>query len=141
VTDGRRRGEGDVGRILGAVVILVALQSCAGTSQDAFTSADVGLTVDLRSAPPPPPIRWDRRPDLREIRGSSVYLVEEPDYDVFMYGGAYYCYANGYWYRADSDQTGFLVVDSRSVPPPVLRVPSRHWRHRPAAHRHGSNRS
>jgi len=119
-------------RLLGMVTMLAALSalgSCAGTYSDTGT-VDVGVAVDIRNAPPPPPIRWDRRPMLREIHSSSVYLVDDPAYDVFMYGGAYYTYWNGYWYRADDDRSGFVVIDSRSVPGPVLHVPARNWKHR-----------
>ena len=124
--------------MVGTLAALAALSSCAGTYRD-DESVGVGVTVDIRNAPPPPPIRWDRRPMLHEIRSSSVYVVEDPAYDVFMYAGAYYTFWNGYWYRADDDRTAFAVIDSRSVPGPVLHVPARQWRHRsgtPHDHRH-----
>ena len=114
-------------RILGAVLVLAAfqLQSCAGTYDD----SEVGFAVDIRNAPAPPPIHWDRRPMLREVGRSSVYVVDDPDYDVFLYGGVYYTYSSGYWYRADDDRSSFYAIERSSVPRPVLSVPSRNWRH------------
>lgn len=116
-------------RILGAALALAAalqLQSCAGTYDD----GEVGVAVDIRNAPAPPAIHWDRRPMLREVGRSSVYVVDDPDYDVFMYGGVYYTYSGGYWYRADDDRSSFYAIEVNSVPRVVLRVPSRNWRHR-----------
>ena len=113
-------------RLLGAVLVLVALQSCAPMMAE-DTSVSVG--IDFRSAPPPPIMRWDRRPMLHEIRGTSVYVVDDASYDVFMYGGSYYLYNAGYWYRSDSDESAFVAIDLRAVPRPVMRVPDRHWRH------------
>ena len=111
--------------IFGAVLVVAALQSCAGTYDD----SEVGFAVDIRNAPAPPPIHWDRRPMLHEVGRSSVYVVDDPDYDVFMYGGVYYTYSSGYWYRADDDRSSFYAIDVGTVPRPVLRVPSRNWRH------------
>ena len=97
----------------------------------------VGFSIGVSNAPPPPRVVFVERPDVVIVPGTSVYVVENTDYDVFQYGGSYYLSSGGYWYRSRSYNQPFAVVDVRSVPSAVLTVPSGNWRHHPRGGRRG----
>jgi len=91
----------------------------------------MGFVVGVREAPPPPRVILLARPQVVVVPGTSVYVVENPSYDVFRYGSSFYVMSDGYWYRSRSGSGPFVVVDVRSVPRPILRVPGSHWKHHP----------
>ncbi|HET9328252.1 MAG TPA: hypothetical protein VFQ05_15905 [Candidatus Eisenbacteria bacterium] len=90
-----------------------------------------GFTVGVNNAPPAPRVVLGTRPDLVAIPGTLVYAVDNTDYDVFRYNGRYYLYNDGYWYRSSRTSGPYMVVDVRSVPQPILRVPSKSWKSHP----------
>jgi len=114
-----------------ALMFLMLLTAGACAPGMVGTTTYYGFSVDVRSAPPPPRVVWVREPDVVLVPGSSVYIVEDVPYDMFLYGSTYYLSSGGYWYRAGSSQGPFAVVDVRSVPRPVLTVPERHWKRHP----------
>jgi len=92
----------------------------------------LGFTLGVGGAPPPPRVVIvDRQPDLVVVPRTSVYVVQNSDYDVFRYGRTYYVYNDGYWYRSRTYGGPFVVVDVRSVPRPVLTLPDDRWKHHP----------
>jgi hypothetical protein len=63
-----------------------------------------------------------------------VYLVEAPAFagvDCFHYGGYYWMFRDGYWYRSPSWRTRFVVISPRYVPTVIYSVPARQWKHHP----------
>jgi hypothetical protein len=64
-----------------------------------------------------------------------VYVVDDPgfgDNDCFRYGGYYWVFREGYWYRSPSWRRRFVVVQPRYVPAVFYQVPPKHWKHRPS---------
>lgn len=114
------------------VLMTVGTLACAPMSAE-MARADTyfGFTIGVRNAPPPPRVYFRSQPDVIVVPGSSVYVVEESDCDMFRYGGYWYAENAGYWYRASRYSGPFVAVDVRVVPRPVLTVPARHWKHHP----------
>jgi hypothetical protein len=94
--------------------------------------ADIDVHVDIGGAPPPPAIVFHARPHQVFDRGSSVYVVDDPgvgDNDCFRYGGYYWVFRDGYWYRSANWRGGFVVVQPRVVPTAIYRVQPTRWKH------------
>jgi hypothetical protein len=113
---------------LGAVVLWAGL--VVGSPARA-----VDVQINIGNAPPPPTFVFHARP--REVfdRTSRVYVVDDPgagDNDCFRYGGFYWVFRDGYWYRSASWRGRFMVVAPRSVPVVLYRVPEGRWKHRPS---------
>ena len=108
--------------------LFLMVQSCAAPLEAGSTTY-FGFSIGVNNAPPPPRVVVVERPQA--IAVGRVYLIENSDYDTFQYGSAYYCYNDGYWYRARNYNGPFVVVDVRSVPRPILDVPAPHWKHHP----------
>lgn len=100
--------------------------SCAGPG-----ATYLGFSVGVEGAPPPPPPVVVEPVVVPEATG--VYVVTDPSvpYDMFRYGGSWYVYSDGYWYRGDSYRGPFAVVDVRYVPREVVTLPPGHWKHHP----------
>src|SRR5215468_5143887 len=110
-----------------AAALLVAVPFAA----HAYTN--VSVHVDIGNAPPAPYYHFYAAP--REVYlEDRVYLVQASAFggaDCFHYGGYYWVFRDGYWYRAPSLQTQFVVVSPRYVPTVIYDVPARHWKHHP----------
>ncbi len=87
-------------------------------------STDTNFQVNFTTAP-----HWTtvRGTHVREIRQG-----ERPDYDMFRYGRNYYVYNNNQWYRSGRSNGEFTVIDERSVPSELSRVPRQHWHNYPS---------
>jgi hypothetical protein len=103
-----------------------------------FTStparADIDVRIDIGSAPPAPHFVFRARPRERFLPEQRIYVVDDPrvgDNDCFRYGGYYWIFRDGYWYRSTSWRRQFVVVHPRYVPTAFYQVPSAHWKHRP----------
>jgi hypothetical protein len=104
-----------------------------------FTSvparADIDVRIDIGNAPPAPHFVFRARPHEHFIPDRRVYVVDDPgfgDNDCFRYGGYYWMFRDGYWYRASSWRSRFVVVQPRYVPAVLYQVPPAHWKHRPS---------
>ncbi len=115
-------------RRLWVAVSSMAVISCAAPGQTYY-----GFTLGISSAPPPPRVVFYEEPQVVVVPGTRVYVVEDPtfSYDMFRYSGAWYLYYDGYWYRSSSYRGSFAVIDVRSVPRPIIEVPSSRWRNHP----------
>lgn len=104
-----------------------------------FTSvparADISVRIDIGNAPPAPHFGFSARPHERYLPGQRIYVVDDRrlgDNDCFRYGGYYWVFREGYWYRASSWRGRFVVIQPRYVPSVFYRVPPAHWKHRPS---------
>jgi hypothetical protein len=97
--------------------------------------ADIDVHISIGDAPPAPHFLFQARPRERFLPGQGVYVVDDPrvgDNDCFRYGGYYWVFRDGYWYRASSWRRHFVVVQPRYVPAVFYRLPPAHWKHRPS---------
>jgi hypothetical protein len=97
--------------------------------------ADIDVRINIGNAPPAPHMVFRVRPHERFYRGEGVYVVDDPgvgDYDCFRYGGFYWVFRDGYWYRAPNWRGRFVVVHPRYVPTVFYRMPHASWKHRPS---------
>ncbi len=110
--------------IVGAALLLTA---CAPAHSRTYYGFQVGVT----NAPPPPRIVFYEAPQYVVVPGTSVYVVDNYNYDLFVYGSYTYLYSGGFWYRSRAYRGPYVAVDVRQVPSRVVQVPSRHWKHHP----------
>lgn len=114
--------------------IVPAAMLAAGVAQTACVvpaETEMGFTVGVAGAPPPPGVVV-AEPAVVQVE-TGAYVVTDPSvqYDMFRYGSAWYLYSGGYWYQGASYRGPFAVVDVRSVPRPVLTVPPGRWKNHP----------
>jgi hypothetical protein len=97
--------------------------------------ADIDVRINIGNAPPAPHLVFRVRPHERFYPGEGVYVVDDPgvgDSDCFRYGGYYWVFRDGYWYRAPNWRGRFLVVHPRYVPAVFYRMPPTRWKHHPS---------
>lgn len=127
-----------------SLVLVLSLAACAPVYySDRPARTYMGFSVGIESAPPPPPIVFRSEPSFFLVAGTGVRVVNapDPDCDMFQYGGYYYLYNAGYWYRSRSYDGDYVAIEVTRVPRPILQVPERHWRHHPGrGHGHGRGR-
>lgn len=101
----------------------------------AFAATNVGLSILIGNAPPPPRVVYVREPRWDYIPEERVYVVDDQDlpYDYFRYGTYVYIYNDGYWYRSRSYRGPFVAIRREYVPRQIFYVSSNryHWRQRP----------
>jgi len=119
------------------VTLLLLASTAAGCAPVLYSDSPArtyrGFTIGVSNAPPPPRYVIRARPRFLFVVASGVRVVQppEPDCDLFYFGGSYYLYRSGYWYRSRSYGGDYRVIEVRRVPRPVLDVPPRHWRNHP----------
>ena len=97
--------------------------------------ADIDVQINIGNAPPAPHFVFRARPHEQFLPGQRIYVVDDPsvgDYDCFRYGGYYWVFREGYWYRSASWRRRFVVVHPRYVPAVFYRVPPTRWKHHPS---------
>jgi hypothetical protein len=97
--------------------------------------ADIDVRINIGNAPPAPHVVFRARPHEQYFPGERVYVVDDPgvgDNDCFRYGGYYWMFREGYWYRSSSWRGRFVVIHPRYVPAVFYRMPSSRWKHHPS---------
>lgn len=110
--------------LMGATALLALPISASGGT----------VTMRMSGAPAPPAVVFSATPRWVAIPGTRVERVREserPSYDLFRYGSRYYVYNDGYWYRSDRLNRGFVAIEERSVPLVFANVSSEQWRSYP----------
>ena len=85
------------------------------------TAADVNITINV---PPPPPLEFAGPPDVVVVPSgtSDVYLV--PDMaGLYFYGGYWYRFHGGNWFRAPLYSGPWITVVETVVPAPIVVIP------------------
>ena len=80
-------------------------------------------------------VSFGTTPHWTGIRGTRVKenrKGQRPDYDVFRFDGSYYAYHDKQWYTSHQERGGYAMLDDRSVPSELSRVPRDHWMSYPA---------
>ena len=70
-------------------------------------------------------------PTLQPIPGYPVYYAPGVNSNYFFYDGMYWVYQNDNWYSSSWYNGPWALVDPYYVPPYILRVPVRYYRHAP----------
>ncbi len=101
----------------------------------AFARTNVGVSILIGNAPPPPRVVYMEEPRWTYIPEERVYVVDDDDlgYDYFRYGAFVYIYNDGYWYRSRSYRGPFVAIRREYVPRPIFFVGDNryHWRQHP----------
>jgi hypothetical protein len=96
-------------------------------NQDRSRNAAVSLQINFGRAP-----HWTNIPGTR-VRG--IRQGDLTSYDMFRYGRNYYVYNNNNerWYGSRRWRGEFMLLDDRSVPRELRRIPRNNWRNYPAS--------
>ncbi len=97
--------------------------------------AGIDVSINIGNAPPAPRMAFRARPHERLFPGEGVYVVDDAgvgDSDCFRYGGYYWLFRGGYWYRSAGWRGQFVVVHPRYVPSVFYQMPPARWKHRPS---------
>uniref|UniRef100_A0A832I204 DUF3300 domain-containing protein n=1 Tax=Eiseniibacteriota bacterium TaxID=2212470 RepID=A0A832I204_UNCEI len=110
---------------------LIALSLAASTNVSAETR--VGIQVQIGTPPPPPVIVVREEPRVTLVPDTRVFVVVDSrwDDDCFRYGGWWWTYHRGWWYRARDWRGPYVAIESRAVPAAVFSVPAKHWKRHP----------
>lgn len=117
-------------RYIPALLVLALAMASTAT---AGTRTYFGFQIGIGNAPPPPAAVFQAPPPMYCDPDTRVYVMQNPydDGDVFRYGPYWYMCSGDFWYRSRSYRGPFAVIDVRSVPGPIFRVPQPRWHHYP----------
>jgi hypothetical protein len=101
-------------------------QGSAGSSR--YDRGSDGSSATLRVTFGSTP-RWG---NISGTRVETVPVADRRDYDVFRYDNTYYAYNNNRWYSSQRETGDFTVIDDRTVPSELSRVPRDQWHSYPA---------
>ena len=105
--------------------------SASASAQDRYYERSQSPSLNLQ-------ISFGSNPHWQTVSGTRVRTIQRrdrSDYDVFQYGRSYYAdnNRNERWYRSNRWRGQFRLIDDRSVPRELRRVPRDHWRNYPAS--------
>ena len=90
-----------------------------------------GVNVDVNIGAPPPLV-FAAPPDVVVVPSGQSYVYMVPDrIGVYFFGGFWYRYHNGYWFRAQLYSGPWGFVDARFVPAVVVGIPPEYPRFLP----------
>ena len=76
-----------------------------------------------------PTVRFEVAPPVVEVQ-PGVMVVRDYGEEVFLVEGRYWMHTrDGRWYRANDYRGGWVVVEPRVVPAPIVRIPPGRYKH------------
>ena len=76
-----------------------------------------------------PTVRFEVAPPVVEVQ-PGVMVVRDYEEEVFLVDGRYWMHTrDGRWYRANDYRGGWVVVEPRVVPAPIVRLPPGRYKH------------
>jgi hypothetical protein len=76
-----------------------------------------------------PTVRFEVAPTMVEVQ-PGVLVVQDYGEEVFFVDGRYWMRTgDGRWYRANDYRGGWIVVEPRVVPGPIVRLPPGRYKH------------
>ena len=76
-----------------------------------------------------PTVRFEVAPPVVEVQ-PGVMVVRDYGEEVFLVDGRYWMRTgDGRWYRANDYRGGWVVVEPRVVPAPIVRLPPGRYKH------------
>lgn len=91
----------------------------AGTPANGGTDVGVGININIG----PPPVIVSPPAELVLIPETGVYFIPDGGADIFFYGGYWWAPRGAAWYRANSLDGPWVIVERRLVSAPLLRIP------------------
>ena len=86
-----------------------------------------------------PTVRFEVAPPVVEVQ-PGVMVVRDYDEEVFVVDGRYWMHTrDGRWYRANDYRGGWVVVEPRVVPVPIVRLPPGRYKHHGASRRNSAS--
>jgi len=122
-------------RHLGAALATLAGLLAGTLALHGAARADIDVRLDLGNAPPAPNFYFHAPPHRVYDSTSGVYVLDDADVgdmDAFQYGGYYWVFNDGFWYRSSDWRGGFEVVQPQYVPTQLYSVPADEWKHHPS---------
>ena len=132
-----------IARVIAVVIVAGALPAAA-------LAADVKVGVGINLGTPPPPVVVAPAPAV-VITPPSITLAAPPPlvvvpsaptvqyvpsgpHNLFVFGGRYYSFHNGYWFHAGHYNGPWKHIKAEKVPAPVIGVPVTYYRVKPKKH-------
>ena len=116
-------------RVLGLAVLFGALFAL-GVTQEA--SAQVQVNVDIVA---PPPLQFAAPPDVYVVPSGTSYVYMVPNYDgVYFYGGNWYRFYNGYWFRSSNYNGYWDYIEPSMVPQVIFVLPPEYIHYVPSGY-------
>jgi len=103
-------------------------------------AADVGFSLRIGDRYRGNNLYFSTRPRMTIVPGTRVYYVEDSDYDVYRYGGFYYAFDDGRWYRSSSYRGPWIYIRGGQVPRTIYTVPASYRRNWHGDYRYWRNR-
>ncbi len=104
--------------VLGLVVLCVALFAFGGTKE---ALAQVQVNINIAT---PPPLQFAGPPDVCVVPSAPGYVYMVPNYDgLYFYGGTWYRFYNGYWFRSPIYNGYWEYIPPSMVPQVVIVIP------------------
>src|SRR5262245_63296946 len=139
-----------ISRMIAVVGIAGAMAASPALAGDVRIGVNIGTPpppVVVAPAPPvvvapapavvvtPPSITFGGPPPLVVVPGApTVQYVPTGAFNVFVFGGRYYSFHNGYWFHAGHYNGPWAHIKTERVPAPVIGVPVTYYRVPPPGH-------
>jgi hypothetical protein len=111
-------------RSMRALLLAGALAFTAVPASRAAADVQVGINIGI---PVPPPIIVAAPPFVGAAGVPTVQYAPGPSVGVFVHGGNYYAWSNG-WFVTAAVGRPWAYVPYSAVPAPVLAVPPRYYK-------------
>jgi hypothetical protein len=80
--------------------------------------------AEVAEAPPPPPLGFATPPDVVVVPSGENYVYMVPNtFGVYFFGGFWYRYHSGYWFRASAYNAPWVPLAARAIPRVIIDVP------------------
>ena len=139
-----------ISRLVAVVILASGVAAAPALAADVNIGVNIGTPPPVVVAPPPPvvvaprpvvvapapavvitppSITFAAAPPLVVVPSApAVQYVPTGTYNVFVYGGRYYSFHNGYWFHAGHYNGPWKHIKAEMVPGPVVAVPVAYYR-------------
>ena len=115
--------------MLGLAVLFGALFALGGT-KEALAQVQVNVGIDA-----PPPLQFAAPPDVYVVPSGTSYVYMVPNYEgVYFYGGNWYRFYNGYWFRSSNYNGYWDYIEQSMVPQAIMVVPPEYIHYVPSGY-------
>ena len=87
-------------------------------------SPESGEAAVAEAPSSPPPLGFATPPDVVVVPSGENYVYMVPNtFGVYFFGGFWYRYHSGYWFRASAYNAPWVPLAARAIPPVIINVP------------------